>query len=111
MDGWVFQCATTSCSPFFTMVVSDVFNCEALCLAQVQCKAVSFKRSTSDCQVFVNITNQNSNMLADMNTITMIVMDQTRFPSESTTSSSSTTTTSTSTTSSSVNIPDTGLGR
>ncbi|CAF4156627.1 unnamed protein product, partial [Adineta steineri] len=81
MVGWQFNCASTTCLPFSSLIVSDIFKCELACLAQVQCEAISFHQSTTKCELFANITNQNGNMSANIDVVTMIVIDQTRFAS------------------------------
>ncbi|CAF1326953.1 unnamed protein product [Adineta steineri] len=80
MIGWQFECANTTCLPFSTATVSNIRQCRINCLAQVQCKAVSFHQSTSKCELFANITNGNVNMLANADIITMIVIDTTQTP-------------------------------
>jgi len=50
------------------------------CLAESLCQAASFNQLNSNCQLFTDISNQNGNMLADINTITMIAMTGTRIP-------------------------------
>ncbi|CAF1435281.1 unnamed protein product [Adineta steineri] len=81
MVGWQFNCASTTCLPFSSLIVSDIFKCELACLAQIQCEAISFHQSTTKCELFANITSQNGNMSANTDTVTMIVLDQTRFAS------------------------------
>ncbi len=80
MTGWQFQCATTTCLPFVTVTVSRISECQTTCLAQVQCQAASFQQSTSNCELFTNIKNQDENMSADVETVTMIVISGTRMP-------------------------------
>jgi hypothetical protein len=80
MTGWQFQCATTTCLPFVTVTVSRICDCQTACLAQVQCQAASFQQSTSNCELFTNIKNQDENMSADVETVTMIVISGTRMP-------------------------------
>ncbi|CAF4141656.1 unnamed protein product [Adineta steineri] len=99
--GWQFQCSNTTCLPFATVAVSNIINCQVACLAQVQCNGASFHQSTSNCELFADISNQNGNLSANIDTVTMIVIDGTRIPLASTTSTSTiSTSTSTSTTSS-----------
>ncbi|CAF3992427.1 unnamed protein product, partial [Adineta steineri] len=93
-----FQCANTTCLPFVNVITSNLINCQVACLTQNQCKAATFYRSTSNCELFADVLNQNGNMLADVDATSMNVITETRFPPEptttiSTTSSSSTTTT------------------
>ncbi|CAF3862695.1 unnamed protein product, partial [Adineta steineri] len=57
------------------------------CLAQVNCKVFSFHKSSSSCELFAAISNQNGSLLANPDTITMIVMDGTRIPLEPNTTS------------------------
>jgi hypothetical protein len=80
MTGWQFQCATTTCLPFVTVTVSSVRRCQMACLAQVQCQAASFQQSTSTCELFTDISNQDENMSAHVETVTMIVIYGTRMP-------------------------------
>ncbi|CAF1538348.1 unnamed protein product [Adineta ricciae] len=80
MNGWQFQCVTTTCLPYTTITASNIFRCQASCLGQVQCKAASFQRSTSGCQLFDNTMNQNDPMDANMDTIGMTVISGTRTP-------------------------------
>ena len=80
MTGWEFQCANTTCLPFVTVPTSSTRDCQLTCLAQVQCQAASFQQTTSSCKLFANIQNQNDNLFADVETITMIVMSGTRMP-------------------------------
>ncbi|CAF0731957.1 unnamed protein product [Adineta steineri] len=107
--GWQFQCFNTTCLPYATIIVPNIRRCQMACLAQVHCHAVTFHRSPSDCELFADISNQNGNLLPNMDAVTMIVIDGTRVPPEPTTTStttssstsSSTSSTSTTTTSSS----------
>jgi hypothetical protein len=80
MSGWQFQCTNTTCLPFVTVTTSDIRDCQLTCLAQVQCQAASFQQTTSSCKLFTNIQNQNGNMFADVETVTMIVMSETQMP-------------------------------
>ncbi|CAF4132309.1 unnamed protein product [Adineta steineri] len=93
--GWQFQCSNTTCLPFATVAVSNIINCQVACLAQVQCNGATFYRSSSNCELFANVSNQNGNLSANMDTVTMIVIDGTRIPL-ATTSTSLTTISSTS---------------
>ncbi|UJR34484.1 hypothetical protein I4U23_021892 [Adineta vaga] len=110
MNGWKFQCLNTTCLPTNTFIESNIRRCQRNCLDDIFCKAVSFSQLIFQCNLFYNIPNPNPNMLVDINTITMIVINGTRISSEietistisspsSSTSSSTTTTVSTSTSS------------
>lgn len=80
MTGWKFQCASITCLPFITIHVLNARSCQTSCLAQVQCQAASFEKSISSCELFANVWNQNNNVSADADTITMIVEAGTRMP-------------------------------
>ncbi len=80
MVGWQYQCSTTSCLPFNTIIVPNIRRCQMACLAQSICQAASFNQLNSNCQLFNNIPNQNGNMLVDTNMVTMIAMPGTRIP-------------------------------
>ncbi|CAF0726040.1 unnamed protein product [Adineta steineri] len=100
MNGWQVQCSNTSCLPFTTLIVSNSRRCQMACLAQIQCTVASFHQSNSNCQLFADLSNQNGNMLPNIEIITMIVISGTRIPSAPTTTSTTTTSTTTSSTSS-----------
>ncbi|CAF4119470.1 unnamed protein product, partial [Adineta steineri] len=76
-----FQCANTTCLPFINVITSNIRNCQVACLAQSQCTAATFHRSTSNCELFDNMLNQNGTMLADVDATSMNVISGTRFPS------------------------------
>ncbi|CAF4108499.1 unnamed protein product, partial [Adineta steineri] len=80
MAGWQFQCSNTTCLPFATINVSNIHQCQIACLADVHCKAFSFHKSSSNCELFADISNQNGNLLVNMDTITMIVTHGSRIP-------------------------------
>lgn len=81
MDEWKFQCATTTCLPFIASLASDVHSfCQFKCLHQTQCKAVSFQKSTLMCFLFANTVDQNDTLEADSETITIIVISESRMP-------------------------------
>ncbi|CAF1377282.1 unnamed protein product [Adineta ricciae] len=81
MDGWQFQCATTSCLPHATVTASDIFQCQITCLQQTQCIAIGFRQSISKCQLFTNDINQNSSLETAVDAVTMMVIPGTRLPS------------------------------
>ncbi|CAF1118141.1 unnamed protein product [Adineta steineri] len=76
-----FQCANTTCLPFINVIKSNIRSCQVACLTQNQCRAATFHRSTSNCELFADILNQNGNMLADVDATSMNVISGTRFPS------------------------------
>ena len=80
MTGWQFQCVNTTCIPFVTTPASSIRACQINCLAEVQCKAASFEQTTSSCELFAKIQNQNGNMFANVEITTMIVISGTRMP-------------------------------
>ncbi|CAF4025259.1 unnamed protein product [Adineta steineri] len=90
-----FQCTNTTCLPFINVITTDVRNCQFACLGQSQCTAATFHRSTSNCELFNNTLNQNGSMLADVDATSIVVIDETRFPSVPTPTSTSTTTSTT----------------
>ncbi|UJR20289.1 hypothetical protein I4U23_023420 [Adineta vaga] len=77
-----FQCATTTCLPFSNVIKLNIFECQITCLNQIQCNAITFHSSTSNCELFVDILNENENMVIDTNAVTRIVMTGTRLPPE-----------------------------
>ncbi|CAF4078195.1 unnamed protein product, partial [Adineta steineri] len=93
-----FQCANTTCLPFNNVIPSNIQNCQVACLTQSQCIAATFHQSTSNCELFDNMLNQNGNVLADVDATSMNVISGTRFPPESTTTTTSTSTISTAST-------------
>ncbi|CAF1338943.1 unnamed protein product [Adineta steineri] len=93
-----FQCANTTCLSVINVITSNIKKCQVACLTQSQCRAATFHRSTSNCELFADMLNQNENMLADVDATSMNVISGTRFPPEPTTTSTSTTSTTSSTT-------------
>ncbi|UJR17226.1 hypothetical protein I4U23_004121 [Adineta vaga] len=75
-----FSCAQTTCLPFSDLTELNSFECELACLAQNQCEALSFHRTTFNCQLFTDISKEIANMLVDNDTDTMIAITDTRFP-------------------------------
>ncbi|CAF3852270.1 unnamed protein product [Adineta steineri] len=98
MTGYRFSCTNTTCLPFTNTFASYILKCQMACLAETQCQAASFHPSSSNCQLFVNISNQIGNIVPDMNTITMITIAGTRVPSEPTATTTATNTTTAATT-------------
>ncbi|CAF3702757.1 unnamed protein product, partial [Adineta steineri] len=90
--GWQFQCSNTTCLPFATVTVSNIDNCQVACLAQVNCKALTFYRSSSSCELFADISNETGNLSANIDAVTMIAIDGTRIPLEPITTSTTITT-------------------
>ncbi|CAF1140976.1 unnamed protein product [Adineta steineri] len=80
MTGWQFECANSACLPFFTRTVLNIFECQLTCLAQSQCEKAIFYQLTSNCELFDSMSGLNTNMLANMETISMIVTSETRIP-------------------------------
>ncbi|UJR12055.1 hypothetical protein I4U23_016233 [Adineta vaga] len=74
MNKQQFQCVTTTCLPYATTPVSNIFQCQTQCLAQDQCKAVSFIQLNSTCQLFDDTPDQNILLIGDMDTVAMIVI-------------------------------------
>lgn len=75
-----FQCVDTTCLPFLVVTVSNILDCQLTCLSQVQCQAASFQQSTSSCKLFTKLQYRNIDMVAAVNTITMMVISETRIP-------------------------------
>ncbi|CAF1149251.1 unnamed protein product [Adineta steineri] len=78
--GWQFQCSNSNCSPLAVVIVPNIRQCQMACLAEIHCKAISFHKSSSNCELFADISNQNYNLVLDVDTVTMIIMDGTRIP-------------------------------
>ncbi|CAF1049715.1 unnamed protein product [Adineta steineri] len=83
MIGWQLHCVNKTCVPCTTVIVLNIFECRTACLAKFLCKAATYHQSTSNCDLFVDLSMYNGTMLLDMNIVTMIVTDGTRIPPES----------------------------
>ncbi|CAF4181085.1 unnamed protein product, partial [Adineta steineri] len=81
MPGCIFQCANTTYLPFINVITPNIKDCQVACLAQSQCTAATFHRSTCDCELFADILNQDENMMADVDATSVKVIRGTRFPS------------------------------
>ncbi|CAF0882850.1 unnamed protein product [Adineta ricciae] len=98
----IFQCAQSTCLPFYNFVTSDIRRCQINCLNQDECVAATFYQSNLQCQLFNTSIKQNTNMSFEMNAVTMITVFRTRYPYDLITfSATSTSSTSSSSTSSS----------
>lgn len=80
LDGWYLQCASTTCLPFATVTTADVFECQTDCLGDLRCTATTFQQSTSSCELFTGTTDQNDIVQTTVETVTMMVLSQTRIP-------------------------------
>ncbi|CAF1667427.1 unnamed protein product [Adineta ricciae] len=80
MNGLEFQCANSNCLPFVTTTAPNILQCQIHCLRQPQCKATTFQATTCKCQLFNNTADQNSNLQANIQVTTMIVISGTRIP-------------------------------
>ncbi|CAF1340167.1 unnamed protein product [Adineta steineri] len=78
--GQKFQCASSSCLPFNNVITSTIMKCRMACLAQIYCRAASFHQSTSNCELFTDMSNEIANMTTDTDITTMIVIAGTRSP-------------------------------
>ncbi|CAF1338714.1 unnamed protein product [Adineta steineri] len=81
MREWKFHCANTTCLPFLNLITSTIMKCQMACLAQIYCRAASFHRSTSNCELFTDMSNEIAHMVTDIGITTMIVIAGTRSPS------------------------------
>ncbi|CAF1315019.1 unnamed protein product [Adineta steineri] len=80
MREWKFRCANTTCLPFLNLITSTIMKCQMACLAQVYCRAASFYQSTSNCELFTDMSNEIAHMQPDTDITTMIVIAGTRSP-------------------------------
>ncbi|CAF1393041.1 unnamed protein product [Adineta ricciae] len=80
MNGLELQCANSNCLPFVTTTAPNILQCQIHCLRQSQCKATTFQETTYKCQLFNNSADHNSNLQANIQATTMIVISGTRIP-------------------------------
>ena len=78
MDGYQFQCVNTTCLPFATVFVSDIRDCQFICLSNEQCRAATFHHSTSACELFTNASSNVTLMFSQVQTTAMLVIPDTR---------------------------------
>ncbi|CAF1439884.1 unnamed protein product [Adineta steineri] len=78
--GQKFPYTTPSCLPFANMITSTIMKCQMACLAQIYCRAASFQQSTSNCELFTDMSNEIAYMLPDADITTMIVIAGSRSP-------------------------------
>ncbi|CAF1324306.1 unnamed protein product [Adineta steineri] len=78
MTGSKFQCANATCLPFVNLITATIIKCQMACLAQIYCRAASFHQSTSNCELFNDMSNEIANMATDTDITTMIVIAGTR---------------------------------
>ena len=80
MVGQQLQCANSTCSPFYTSIMSTSLNCQRACLFEARCQAVSFHALSATCSLFAIVPDPVRNMLLDVDTVTWITIDGTRVP-------------------------------
>lgn len=73
-----YSCNNTGCSPSTTVSQSNLLHCEMACLANTDCRTVSFAQSNKQCVIFVDIPNQFGNMLAQPGVVTSSTIDERR---------------------------------
>ena len=78
MNGYQFQCVNTTCSPFATVFVSDIRDCQFTCLSNERCSAATFHQSTSACELFTNASSNATLMFPQVQTTAMLVIPDTR---------------------------------
>jgi hypothetical protein len=80
MSGWQFQLNNTTCITSIIVPTLNVRQCQMACLTQAQCRAATFDRSNSTCQLFFGTPNLNNNMSSNTDAVSIIVISGTRTP-------------------------------
>ncbi|CAF3887876.1 unnamed protein product [Adineta steineri] len=95
-----YQCNNTGCSSSIIDPASSLRDCQFACLADAQCRTVTFDENSNHCELFSDIPSQYGNLLAQSGVITMTVIDdrQATDPATTTTTISTTSTTTSVTT-------------
>jgi hypothetical protein len=73
-----YQCNNTGCSPSTIISVSNLRNCQLVCLSDTQCRTVTFDQSNQQCEVFSDIPSQYGQLLAQTGVVTMTAIDDRR---------------------------------
>ncbi|CAF4250860.1 unnamed protein product, partial [Adineta steineri] len=112
-----YQCNNLGCSSSIIDPASSLRDCQFACLADAQCRTITFDENSNQCELFSDIPSQYGNLLAQSGVITMTVIDDrqvtdpatttTTISTTSTTTSVTTTTTTTSTTTSTTSTTST----
>ncbi|CAF1274954.1 unnamed protein product [Adineta ricciae] len=76
-----FSCINTTYLPYSTTTVSKILYCQTTCLGNLQCQAARFHRITHQCHMFSYFTWFSASMVPAMNSVTLVVSDDTRVPS------------------------------
>ena len=70
-----YQCNIPDCLPSTVVFAGNLRNCELICLANTQCRTITFDQSTNQCEVFSDIPSANGYLLAQTGVVTLTVVD------------------------------------
>ncbi|CAF1480985.1 unnamed protein product [Adineta steineri] len=70
-----YQCNNLGCSSSIVDPASSLRDCQFACLADAQCRTVTFDENSNHCELFSDIPSQYGNLLAQSGVITMTVID------------------------------------
>ncbi|CAF0742476.1 unnamed protein product [Adineta steineri] len=73
-----YQCNNPGCSSSIIDPASSLRDCQFTCLADAQCRTITFDENSNQCELFSDIPSQYGNLLAQSGVITMTVMDDTQ---------------------------------
>jgi hypothetical protein len=73
-----YQCNNPGCSPSTIISVSNLRNCQLVCLSDTQCRTVTFDQSNQQCEVFSDIPSQYGQLLTQTGVVTMTAIDDRR---------------------------------
>ena len=71
-----YQCVSPDCSPSTVVSASNLQNCQFVCLANTECRTITFDQSTNQCEVFADIPSENGDLLTQTGVVTMTAMDE-----------------------------------
>ncbi len=75
IDDARYQCVASACSSSTNVSVSDFGSCQITCLADPNCRTITFDPSNNNCQVFSDSPSQRGNILAQAGVTTMTAID------------------------------------
>ncbi|CAF4952707.1 unnamed protein product [Rotaria sp. Silwood1] len=75
-----FQYLNLSSQAFATNTVTNIRQCQMMCVIQEQCRTINFHESTNQCELFADTPGNGGMISTRFGSKAMVVIDGTRIP-------------------------------
>ena len=75
MNDVQYQCTNPGCSSSNIVFAANLKRCEMACLADANCRTVTFDQSNNQCQLFPDIPSQYGSMVTQPGVVTLTAID------------------------------------